>query len=167
MMRRTNVFKVLWLSGTIFSRAIVFSMVPSTTDAWSPPPSPMDSRQKHLHASLMDGFTTGLSVGSSNKDNNTSRRAWLQSSFRTMAFGGAMSFQPSAGYSLDMDAFASRQLNDTAGADKQSSVALSDDAALCKYGQPSQRKGDACVRAGLPTAATKKGGVDAYGQIDR
>lgn len=44
---------------------------------------------------------------------------------------------------------------------------MSEDEALCRFGQPSLAKGDACVRAGLPTAPLKKGGVDAFGQVDR
>jgi hypothetical protein len=43
---------------------------------------------------------------------------------------------------------------------------LTDDEALCKYGQPSRERGDACVRAGVSTKL-KPGGVDAYGKLDR
>jgi len=42
---------------------------------------------------------------------------------------------------------------------------MSDDEALCKFGSPSKKVGDACVRAGLSTK--RKTGVDAYGNVDR
>ncbi len=64
---------------------------------------------------------------------------------------------------LDMEAFAERELSSTT--DKKEMTA---DEALCKFGQPSPQRGQACERAGLSTANTKrKGGVDAYGNIDR
>mmetsp|Transcript_22692 Transcript_22692/g.52004 ORF Transcript_22692/g.52004 Transcript_22692/m.52004 type:complete len:188 (-) Transcript_22692:43-606(-) len=63
---------------------------------------------------------------------------------------------------LDFDAFASAEL----GNDRVSAK-MSDDMALCKFGQASKAKGEACIRAGMPTKAAYQGGVDAFGNIDR
>lgn len=64
---------------------------------------------------------------------------------------------------LDVDAFASQQLSTMS--------TMTSDEALCKFGQPGPARGDACVRAGLSTTATKKnkkgGGVDAYGTVGK
>lgn len=68
---------------------------------------------------------------------------------------------------LDMDYFMNQEL--AAPSSTASSAAkskMSDDEALCKFGQPSKGRGDACVRAGMSTKL-KKGGVDAYGNVDR
>ena len=62
---------------------------------------------------------------------------------------------------LDMDAFIQSELSKDSQATQ-----LSEDAALCKYGFPSPKTGEACVRAGLPTTRLA-GGVDAFGQADR
>ena len=62
---------------------------------------------------------------------------------------------------LDMDAFANSELS--ASGPQQ----MSSDEALCKFGQPSPKKGAACVRAGLPTSSSSSGGVDAFGNVDR
>ena len=61
---------------------------------------------------------------------------------------------------LDMDAFANSQLTTP-------SSQMSSDEALCKFGQPSPEKGNACVRAGLSTKSATPGGVDAFGNVDR
>lgn len=64
---------------------------------------------------------------------------------------------------LDMDAFAQNELSNN-----ESNKEMTADEALCKFGQPSPQRGQACERAGLSTANTKrKGGVDAYGNVDR
>jgi hypothetical protein len=95
---------------------------------------------------------------------------------------------------LDMDAFAAQQLIEssslsstrsssisaatqrpppsttpttTSTFSSSSSSTMSTDEAVCRFAQPSTLKGDACVRAGLPILSNKKGGVDAYGNIDR
>uniref|UniRef100_A0A7S1YUT1 Uncharacterized protein n=1 Tax=Trieres chinensis TaxID=1514140 RepID=A0A7S1YUT1_TRICV len=87
---------------------------------------------------------------------------------------------------LDFDAFANSQLQGGGGgggvvgvgslspssssssspSSSSSSKSMSDDEALCKFGSPSPKTGDACVRAGLPTTR-RMGGVDAYGNVDR
>jgi hypothetical protein len=69
---------------------------------------------------------------------------------------------PTISNALDMDAFMKKELeSDTSPKETQ----MSDDEALCRFGQPSKDTGEACVRAGLPT--TKKSGVDAFGKVDR
>lgn len=73
--------------------------------------------------------------------------------------GSVLATSSSPARALDMDSFMSQELS-------TSSKKMSDDEALCKFGQPSQERGNACVRAGLPTTS-KQGGVDAYGNVDR
>lgn len=69
---------------------------------------------------------------------------------------------------LDVDNFIQQQL-DTSSCDERTSKKckpqLSEDEAMCRFGQPSPRTGNACVRAGLATS--RQGGVDAFGKIDR
>jgi hypothetical protein len=68
---------------------------------------------------------------------------------------------------LDVDAFIRKEL-ESDSKDKQPQ--LSDDEALCKYGQPGKERGDACVRAGVPiqdVMGKKKSIVNAYGEVDR
>lgn len=62
---------------------------------------------------------------------------------------------------LDVDAFMNKELDTD-----NKKTKLTDDEALCKFGSPSKETGNACVRAGLSTARAK-GGVDAYGNVDR
>ena len=66
---------------------------------------------------------------------------------------------------LDMDAFAASQLSSSTSLSSSSPKKMSEDEALCKYGQPGQSTGDACIRAGLPIQ--RKSGVSAYGSVDR
>ena len=42
---------------------------------------------------------------------------------------------------------------------------MSDDEALCRFGSPSKKVGEACVRAGMSTK--RPSGVDAFGTVDR
>ncbi|CAB9516239.1 expressed unknown protein [Seminavis robusta] len=72
---------------------------------------------------------------------------------------------PTPTLALDMDAFMSQELSSNRGNDA-SLKEMSDDEALCKFGQPSKERGEACIRMGLPTTL-KKGGVDAFGNVDR
>jgi len=92
-----------------------------------------------------------------------SRRALLKSIGAAASAAAVALSVPSAANSLDMDAFASQQLSTSS----KGAASLSEDEALCKFGQPSPQRGDACVRAGMPTKPSKKGGVDAFGQVDR
>lgn len=75
---------------------------------------------------------------------------------------------PTAAMALDMDAFMNKELESTTcdeAINKKCRPKLSDDEALCRFGSPSNRTGEACVRAGMSTAKT--GGVDAFGKLDR
>jgi len=91
------------------------------------------------------------------------RRIFLKTTFASVT---ATAMAPSAARSLDMDAFATQQLQSSSSA-SSSTAALSEDQALCKFGQPSPQRGEACLRAGMSTKPTKKGGVDAFGQVER
>jgi len=76
---------------------------------------------------------------------------------------------PSDSSALDMDAFMNQELSKEEcdpRTSKKCVQKLTDDEALCKFGQPSKERGDACVRAGQSTKLTKNG-VDAYGKVDR
>jgi hypothetical protein len=92
-----------------------------------------------------------------------SSEAWSNSDisrrtfFQTLATGTTCIALPVS--ALDMDAFANSMLT-------QPTSQMSSDEALCRFGQPSPEKGDACVRAGRPTK-NPSGGVDAYGNVDR
>jgi hypothetical protein len=97
-----------------------------------------------------------------------SRRSVLMLPFIATA---AATSSPAAALALDIDAFVNKAL-DTGGKcdekmDKKCRPNLSDDEALCRFGQASKEVGEACVRAGMPTTAKQGGGVDAFGKIDR
>jgi hypothetical protein len=62
---------------------------------------------------------------------------------------------------LDVDAFMAKELDNKKVVSKE----MSDDEALCKFGSPSKKVGDACLRAGLSTK--RPTGVDAFGNVDR
>mmetsp|Transcript_12980 Transcript_12980/g.23512 ORF Transcript_12980/g.23512 Transcript_12980/m.23512 type:complete len:220 (-) Transcript_12980:294-953(-) len=74
-----------------------------------------------------------------------------------------------AAFALDMDAFVRKELETDSGGDASSSRKKppTEDEALCISGSPSKARGEACVRAGMPTKASKNGGVDAFGKVDR
>lgn len=81
-------------------------------------------------------------------------------------------FCPHPSQALDIDAFIQNELDSEVcnnRVDKKciSKVKMSDDEALCKFGQPGKSRGDACVRIGVSTSSKTIGGVDAYGNIDR
>ena len=107
--------------------------------------------------------------------------AWSQSSSRrlflsTLATDSILltvvgSCQQSAG-ALDMDAFVAKELalsnNDSDcddRVDKKCQRKMSDDEALCRFGQPSQATGEACLRANMSTKRSST--VDAFGKVDR
>lgn len=76
---------------------------------------------------------------------------------------------PSIANALDMDAFMNQELSKDdcdSRTSKKCVQKLTDDEALCKYGQPSKERGDACARAGQSTKLSKSG-VDAYGKVNR
>lgn len=122
-----------------------------------------------LVASALFVVCEGLAVNrppTTNKRDATtiSRRSILALPFLAAATS------PSVALSLDMDAFMNQELSkeecDPRISKKCTPKKLTDDEALCKFGQPSKERGDACVRAGLPTKLSKNG-VDAYGKVDR
>jgi hypothetical protein len=101
---------------------------------------------------------------SSLKNMVTSRR----SMFLTMPSLLLISAAPSISNALDMDAFIQSELkSETCNpkVDKKCAPKLSEDEALCKYGQPSAGTGAACLRAGMPT--TRASGVDVFGKGNR
>ena len=65
-------------------------------------------------------------------------------------------------FALDIDAFTKQELKQDVPV-----LTMSPDESLCKFGAPGSVKGEACVRAGMPTAAKGGKGVDAFGNIDR
>lgn len=91
------------------------------------------------------------------------RRSFLGTAAAAGAGVASMLIAPSSppAAALDMEAFANRELNADSTTKK-----MSDDEALCKFGMPSRKTGDACMRAGM-SAKRRDGGVDAYGNVDR
>lgn len=67
---------------------------------------------------------------------------------------------PSPSVALDMDSFIAKELDV-----KKEPPKMGDDEALCKFGAPSKKTGEACLRAGLSTK--RPTGVDAFGTVDR
>jgi len=63
---------------------------------------------------------------------------------------------------LDFDSFINSELS----AD-QVKKDVTEDEKICKYAAPGKDKGEACARAGIKVEGKKRGGVDAYGNIDR
>jgi hypothetical protein len=89
-----------------------------------------------------------------------SRRQAFASIATATAAASVFVIAPLASNALDMDAFANQQLTPSVAPPK-----LTDDEALCRYGSPAQKTGEACVRAGLPTK--RSGSLDAFGKTDR
>ena len=90
-------------------------------------------------------------------------------SILAFSFMAATTIPPITAYALDIDAFVNQELSKDEcdpRSSKKCVKKLTDDEALCKFGQPSKERGDACVRAGQSTKLTKNG-VDAYGKVDR
>lgn len=92
-----------------------------------------------------------------NEKSCSGRRAFFQNASFVLPM--VLNIDPAR--ALDVDAFMNKELD----ADNKKTQ-LSDDEALCKFGSPNQKTGDACVRAGLSTTRAK-GGVDAFGNVDR
>lgn len=77
---------------------------------------------------------------------------------------------PAAAMALDMDAFMNKELESTTCDEKVNKKCipkLSEDEALCRFGSPSKKTGEACIRAGMSTSNKVAGGVDAFGNLDR
>jgi hypothetical protein len=96
-----------------------------------------------------------------------SRRGW----FQVASALSATTAITTAAHALDIDSFVQNELqadnvlcNDKTS--KKCMPKLSEDEALCRFGQPSPRTGEACLRAGMSTKRPS-GGVDAFGQVDR
>jgi hypothetical protein len=96
---------------------------------------------------------------------SSTRRSWIQRAAFQMALVASTSPAITAARALDMEAFAAQQLQATSNTATE--TAMSEDEGMCRFGQPSPQKGEACIRAGLSTAPLRKGGVDAFGQVDR
>lgn len=89
------------------------------------------------------------------------RRAFLTAPLVVVATAQSQQ-HAAAAWALDMEAFINQELT------KDSVKAmLSDDEALCRFGQPSQATGEACLRAGLSTKRRSGGTLDAFGTVDR
>lgn len=85
-------------------------------------------------------------------------------------FGSNKNSPLTSASALDMDAFIGQELaaSSTSSTSSQNNKKLSDDEALCRFGQPSKLKGEACVRAGMSTKPQYAGsGVDAFGNVER
>jgi hypothetical protein len=114
--------------------------------------------------------TESLPVVSSAKveEASSTRRSWIQRAAFQMTLVASTVPVPAittAAWALDMEAFAAQQLQ--AASSTATETTMSEDEGMCRFGQPSAQKGEACVRAGLSTAPLRKGGVDAFGQVDR
>lgn len=86
----------------------------------------------------------------------------------TVVVGAAIVATSTSAQALDMDAFIQRELSSEVcddKLDKKCQPKLSDDQALCRFGQPSQETGEACLRANMSTKRST--GVDAFGKVDR
>jgi hypothetical protein len=109
-----------------------------------------------------------LSVCGAYSSKQLSRRSFFVAPIAVSTAAMALVAVPTAAMALDMDAFINKELESTTcdeKINKKCQPKLSDDEALCRFGSPSKATGEACVRAGMPTA--KAGGVDAFGKLDR
>ena len=95
-------------------------------------------------------------------NNDVSRRRFL--TIPALAFTNVVLLPNQRSNALDFDAFIEKEL--AADVAKSVKKPLSNDEALCAYGQPGKERGDACVRAGIPIATGGKK-VNAYGEVDR
>ena len=76
---------------------------------------------------------------------------------------------PRPAQALDIDAFVQKEMANEVCDDrlnKKCQPKLSDDQALCRFGQPSQETGQACLRANMSTQRGG-GGLDAFGKVNR
>lgn len=97
---------------------------------------------------------------------SSSRRLFVSSLVGDFAVISALRIERAN--ALDMDAFIQNELSNERCDDRVSKKCqpkLTDDEALCRFGQPSLATGEACVRAKMsPKRST---GVDAFGKVDR
>lgn len=111
-----------------------------------------------------------FSVPASSSTTTTTRRSFFGRFSATASAAALATTLPtiSAANALDMEAFASKELADSSCDDRVSKKCmpkLSDDEALCRFGSPSTKTGEACLRAGMSTS--RPTGVDAFGTVDR
>ena len=102
---------------------------------------------------------------------SSSRRLFL-STLATDSLLWTVVGTPQSAGALDMDAFVAKELalsnkdsNCDDRVDKKCQRKMSDDEALCRFGQPSQATGEACLRANMSTKRSSS--VDAFGKVDR
>ena len=79
--------------------------------------------------------------------------------FAAVMMTGMMVSSSSRADALDYDSLKKKEVNNETEKPK-----MSEDEALCRFGSPSQKTGNACLRAGLPT---ERKGVDRFGTVDR
>ena len=91
---------------------------------------------------------------------NTRRSTLL--AFPAFAMIAGQALFPSPSRALDFDSF---MANELANDNKKVETKMSEDEALCRFGSPSKKTGEACLRAGLTTK--RPTGVDAFGNVDR
>jgi hypothetical protein len=105
----------------------------------------------------------------SEKNPSSSRRSFFAHLTTQVAVGASvLATNSQSSVALDMDAFAQKELSSEKcdeRTDKKCQPKLTEDQALCRFGQPSKETGAACLRAGMPTKGSS--GVDRFGQIDR
>ncbi len=99
---------------------------------------------------------TKVPTSSTASPDNTRRFAIL--AVPAIALASVASPLPSG--ALDMDSFIAKELDV-----KKEPPKMGDDEALCRFGAPSKKTGEACLRAGLSTK--RPTGVDAFGSVDR
>ena len=96
------------------------------------------------------------------KTETNSRRSFLAVVPTVMAASAAPAL------ALDIDSFMQKELDNETCDDRTSKKCkpkLTEDEALCRFGQPSKRTGEACLRAKMSTK--RPNGVDAFGSVDR
>jgi hypothetical protein len=139
-------------------------------------------RQNCIMWTLLASASTGTAVNAWSNDplihgaanSFQTRRSFFSQLPARIAVAGvavtsaSFSTSPQSCAALDMDAFARQQLAQESCDDRVSRKCmpqLSEDEALCRFGQPSPKTGEACLRAGMSTK--RPTGVDAFGKIDR
>ncbi|KAG7350484.1 hypothetical protein IV203_009844 [Nitzschia inconspicua] len=112
--------------------------------------------------------TTIPSLNDDNRAPSVSRRASLISLVSAFVITSNTAAKNSNALALDIDSFIQTELNEDTCNEKKSKKCkpnLTEDEALCRFGQPSQKTGEACLRAGMSTQ--RPTGVDAFGKVDR
>ena len=153
------------------NRRITTTNRPTSGSGVPPQAFPMMRKQKFMVLFLVISVVNPLSRDA--WSTKAARRNFLCELPARVTFIGASLAGVSIGMSLpsaalDMDAFARKELADEVCDDRVSKKCkpqLSEDEALCRFGQPSPKTGEACLRAGMSTK--RPTGVDAFGTLDR